>query len=92
MGDEVGQHFVDQLVVADLYAHGAEPDFFGSIADAQHRNALTCDVAILTQQGQVMLPAMVLTHHMQACWAAVAGIELGGETKPQFQITYSLIP
>ncbi|MDN5350710.1 MAG: hypothetical protein PWQ54_2106, partial [Bacteroidales bacterium] len=51
-----------------------------------------CDVAILTQQGQVMLPAMVLTHHMQACWAAVAGIELGGETKPQFQITYSLIP
>jgi hypothetical protein len=41
-------------------------------------------VAILTQQGQVMLPAMVLTHHMQACWAAVAGIKLGGEIISHF--------
>jgi len=74
---DAGQrHFVDQLVVADLYTHGAEADFLGSIADTQHRNTLAGDVAILTQQSQVVLPAMVLANHVQAGRAAVAGIEL----------------
>jgi hypothetical protein len=59
-----------------------KPFFFGSIADAQQRNTLACDVAILTQQGQVVLPAMVFANHVQAGRAAVAGIELGGVKEP----------
>lgn len=76
MGDAGQRHFVGQLVVAYFHPHGAEADFLGGIADAQHRNTLTGDVALLAQQGQVMLPAIVPAHHVEAGRAAVPGIEL----------------
>jgi len=75
--------FVGQFVVADLHTHGAEAYFFGSIADTQQRNALAGDVAVLAQQSQVVLPAMVLAYHVKAGRAAVAGIELWGEGEPK---------
>ena len=81
-GNAGQRYFVGKLVVTYFHTHGAEAYFFGSIADAKQRNALAGDVAVLAQQSQVVLPAMVLANHVKAGRAAVAGIELGDVGEP----------
>jgi len=45
--DGVGQYRGGRLIIANFHAHGAEADFFGSIADAQQGNAFAVDMTIL---------------------------------------------